>query len=112
MKFDDEACPDEFGLYYEMNGKPCFRGPIWHSPVGVPASYATVEFGYDVREAINAGLAILLPRAKPFGLDAETGTMINIGTPLMKRLPPQHEIERVEKKLSEPFFFLEIPIET
>jgi len=111
VKFDGDPCPDAFQIFYAMNGTPDFRGPICHSPVGVPATYATVEFSYAAGKAIRSGLSAALPRAKPFGRDSQTGEMVNIGTPLGKRLPPQSEIETVEKKLSAPFFFVEIPIE-
>ena len=112
MRFDDEACPEPFEIYYAMNGKPDFRTPICHSPVGVPASYGTVEFSHAVRKALLAGLCTVLPQAKPFGRDSETGETVNTGTPLGRRFSSWPEVQAVEEKLSAPFFFLEIAIET
>ena len=112
VKFDDEACPDPFEIFYAMNGKPDFRTPISHSPAGVPGSYATVEFSHAVHKALLAGLSTALPKAKPFGLDSETGGMVNVGTPLGRRFSSWPEVQAAEEKLSAPFFFLEIPIET
>ena len=43
VTLDDTAISDKFSFFLEASGKTTFYPPMFHSPLGAPASYAAVE---------------------------------------------------------------------
>jgi hypothetical protein len=60
--------------------------PMFHSPLGAPASFAAIELSPRVEAAVLAGLRALVPPLKPFGTDTETGEEITMASSLRQRL--------------------------
>ncbi len=59
---------------------------MFHSPLGVPASFAAVSLAGRTEAAIDAALNFLIPRLRPCGLDRETGELITGATPMQDRV--------------------------
>lgn len=82
VKFDQQACPLKFtfSIGSDALGKPLFYAPVFHSPLGAPASYGAVEIPKEAEDAITTALNIIFPSVKPLGLDPETGREITMLT--------------------------------
>lgn len=76
VTLDENTIPDRFSFGLAANGMPELFLPIVSSPLGVPASYATVELTDETLAAIKQLLASTLPRMRPFGLNRETGELV------------------------------------
>lgn len=91
LKLDDQVLdqtmleePFSFGL--GQNGKPNWYTPMFHSPLGAPASFAAVELSEVTEHGVQRLLERILPRMKPLGLDPATGTMLHYGASIEERM--------------------------
>ena len=76
VSLDGNKIPDRFRFGLGSNGKPELFFPMFHSPLGAPASYAAVELTYKTETAIKNLLTEILPKMKPLGLNRGTGEMV------------------------------------
>jgi hypothetical protein len=83
---DDQQVDSDFSFEIDGAGAPILYFPMFNSPLGVPASFAAVQLTDDTESAIKLGLAYVLPRLRPFGLDKETGELVDAGTPIASRV--------------------------
>ena len=88
VKFDQTECPRDFtfSIGDDAVGKPHFYYPIFHSPLGSPASYGAVEMPKAADEAIRKALNTIFPSVKPLGLDSQTGQVITMLTKHIDRV--------------------------
>ena len=105
---DDRAGSTAIHFYYDRVAWPLWRGDVFHSPLGVPASFSAVEF--SERATIARGLQELLPRIKPVGRD-DDGSMIAPSDPITTRLPTEFDTEALRRKLDDPSFELRIEVQ-
>ena len=110
VKADDRAGSTTIHFYYDLVAWPLWRGSVFHSPLGVPASFPSVEFSEDATEAITRGLQELLPRIKPVGRD-DDGSMISFSDSMATRLPPGFDTEALRRKLDDSSFELRIEVQ-
>lgn len=82
VKFDQQECPLKFtfSIGDDALGKPLYYTPVFHSPLGAPASYGAVKIPKEAEDAITKALNIIFPSVKPLGLDPETGQEITMLT--------------------------------
>jgi hypothetical protein len=73
-----------FGL--ETSGKTTFYLPMFHSPLGAPASYAAIKLTKRTNRAITAALHKTIPRLMGAGVNRETGEEITYHSPPNKRI--------------------------
>ena len=73
-----------FGL--NASGKTDFYLPMFHSPLGAPASYAAIELTPKTLEAIKQGLHKTIPHVLGSGINKETGLKVEAQTPPQLRL--------------------------
>ncbi len=107
IKFDSEVLEDRLDFGLNASGRVDYYLPIFHSPLGVPASYPAIEISNEVREAIAKGLGEIFPRLKAAGIDRETGEEIAYFTPPKERVDHkilQNAIYRVNKEFSKVIF--------
>jgi len=90
VAFDNVVLPEDFRFGLEASGKTMFYMPMFHSPLGAPASYAAIEITENTKTAIMSGLRKTFPRLKGAGLDKETGREITFHT---------HPADRVDAKI-------------
>lgn len=86
VSLDGTRLEDRFRFSVGSNGKPEVFLPMFHSPLGAPASYAAVELTSETSKAILAGLHRAIPHVEAYGLDRRTGRMVGNGTPISERI--------------------------
>ena len=74
----------KFGL--EASGETKFHLPMFHSPLGAPASYAAIDLTPKTLAAIKQGLHQALPRVMAVGSNKVTGQNVPVNTPARLRL--------------------------
>ena len=73
-----------FGL--ETSGETKFHLPMFHSPLGAPASYAAIDLTPKTLAAIKQGLHQAIPRVMAAGSNKVTGQNGGFNTPPQQRL--------------------------
>ncbi len=73
--------------------------PMFHSPLGVPASYPAIDLDEDIREAIFAAVRRLFPKVTAFGLDRASGRLITAHTALMDRVVDREALAETRRKM-------------
>ena len=106
MQFDDEICPHRGCFSVGSNGKICFYLPMFHSPLGAPASYSAIHISSSVEEKISDSLASLLPPLMPLGLSRQSGVHITTSTPFCDRIYDNDKFAVAKQKISNPQFIL------
>ena len=89
---DDESTPQALSFNYGWAPQPQWRAASFHSPLGVPASFPSVEFTPDARRVISWGLEALLPRLSGFSP--------GVGN----ELPAGFDLDALRTRLQEPSF--------
>ena len=89
VKFDEFEIEDELDFGIEITGRPRFNLPIFTSPLGVPASFASIEITSKTHQAIGMALQGTFPRLKPFGRNRETGIEITMSSSISDRISVQ-----------------------
>jgi hypothetical protein len=95
VKFDDFELDDSLSLRMEITGRPIFQFPIFTSPLGVPASFSSINITSNTEQAINEALRRTFPRLKPLGRNRGTGIEITSVSPIDARLS-RREIEEAK----------------
>ncbi len=75
-----------FRMWADEAGAIGMSPPMFHSPLGAPASFAAIELSPRVEAAVRAGLRALVPPLKPLGTDRGTGEEITMASSLRQRL--------------------------
>lgn len=86
VAFDSVVLSEKLRFGLEVSGKTRFYLPMFHSPLGAPASYSAVEISDKTHAAILKGLRETIPRVKGAGLDRNTGKEITYHTPPNERI--------------------------
>jgi len=86
VSIDSVESSERFIFRLELNGKVALELPMFHSPLGAPASYAAVKITNATHQAILKGLHETFPCLKAVGIDTETGERIERNTPLEDRI--------------------------
>ena len=76
VHLDDVKLSERFSFGLGAHGKPDLFFPMFHSPLGAPASYVAIELTPQTTSAIKELLADVLPKMKALGLNRETGELI------------------------------------
>jgi hypothetical protein len=88
IAFDGVEFPNRFSFSIgESDGRTKIFIPMFHSPLGVPASFAAIEIPENVYKEIENEIRTLFPRITPFGRDSKTNKETNSRTPFHERLP-------------------------
>lgn len=95
----------------DQSGRVVFDMPMFHSPMGVPASYQAIEFTGRTRIAINRALELLIPRLLPLGKDQRTGMEVTYFTPLEDRVVDRQLLESMKQNLSSNLNQIEIRLD-
>ena len=107
MKFDNEFCLDRGNFYLSNNGKLDFSLPMFHSPLGAPASYPAINIKQSTEHLIADILNTNMPRFKPLGIDKETGVHFSASTPIKDRIVSNEAFQVAKKKFSDKNHSLE-----
>ena len=83
---DSVEMKERFKFRVEIDGKYRISPPFYHSPLGVPATYAQIELSDESNYRIESMLNDFFPKMKPLGLDKASGKMICGNTPIKERV--------------------------
>ena len=100
LTLDNARLPERLRFHLDISGWLNFELPMFHSPLGTPASYAAVEFTPETREAITEGLRRTVPRVQGYGIVRATGREIGSSTPLAGRIVDYTEFEASKARAS------------
>lgn len=86
VTLDAEELPAKLRFALETSGETKFHLPMFHSPLGAPASYAALDLTPKTLAAIKQGLHLAIPRVMAAGSDKVTGQKIAFDAPLQQRI--------------------------
>ena len=109
LAFDGEPLRHRFRFDMDISGRLRFRMPMFHSPLGAPASYAAIEFTDETRCSIDKGLHAVLPRLHGCGIVRATGKEINHWTPIDERIVDGEAFEAAKARASAPGYSITVP---
>lgn len=66
LSLDGVLAKERIRFSPEESGKPSLNFPMYHSPLGVPASYSVIEITWETEYCILKQLKMLLPRGNYF----------------------------------------------
>jgi hypothetical protein len=99
---DDQS--ESLELQMAENGWLTFCIPLFHSPLGAPASYGAIKMTNDTEGAVSAAVRSLLPRLMPFGINPKTKKWITTSTPLQERILDKGELMAALDRIGQPDF--------
>ena len=111
ISFDAVPLPKKLKFGVEQSGKAVFFLPMFHSPLGAPASYATIEISDKTSRAILKGLHSTIPRVKGYGINRETGKQIYSHTPICERIINHDEFWLAKKRIESDGYTISIDTE-
>lgn len=112
VALDRQALDYEFSFEIQGNGTPNLFWPMFHSPLGVPASYAAVDITDETESAIEMALSHLLPRLRPFGLNRDTGKSIDMTTSIEDRMLEPEKLPKLLQVTGSKSFQLTVQIQS
>ncbi len=101
---DDRMPPESLRLSLGGDGWLTYSLPMFHSPLGAPASYTAVVLNEAASRAVACAVRGLLPRVLPFGLHPITKDWITQSSPLSQRVVSHVDFEAAFARLHEPTF--------
>ena len=100
-----DALPgEELSLWMSETGWLTFSPPLFHSPLGAPATYGAIELTRTTEDAVTGAVRSLLPRVLPLGLNPKTRDWVTIGTPLHERIVDISQFDVAFERISQPDF--------
>lgn len=107
---DDRMPPEELSISLGGDGWLTYSLPMFHSPLGAPASYSAVALPEAASRAVTSAVRSLLPRILPFGLHPITKEWITQLTPLSQRVVNQDEFDTAFARIHESKFSLVLSV--
>lgn len=101
---DDRMPPEDLSISLGGDGWLTFSLPMFHSPLGAPASFSAVVLTEAASRAVASVVRGLLPRVLPFGLHPITKQWITQSTPLSERVVSHVEFEAAFARIHESTF--------
>jgi len=99
IDLDDVHVNDRFDFSLEASGWTTFYIPMFHSPLGAPASYLAILITSETEHAIMKGLRATVPRVEPYGLNQKTGKETTQNTPVSDRIIDLSQFESIKNKV-------------
>ena len=111
VDLDGVQLPKRFRFGVELTDRPTLFFPMFHSPCGVPASFAAIEITDRTETAILEGLRRTIPAVRPYGVDHKTGKDIDSRTPLSKRILDRKQFESAKRRVNLSGYSISVDIE-
>jgi hypothetical protein len=101
----DDALPgEELALWMTESGRLTFSPPLFHSPLGAPATYGAIELSKNTEQAVTAAVQSLLPRLLPLGINPKTKVWVTTSTPLDERIADAAEFNAAFDRITSADF--------
>ena len=111
VALDSNILPDKFNFWLEASGLTRFCIPMFHSPLGAPASYGAVRITNKTNDAILQGLRDTIPRLEGVGISKKTGMRIELRTPPIERIE-KNILEQVQNKVSQEGYSITVEMKS
>jgi hypothetical protein len=109
--FDGVEYSDKFSFSLgESDGYTNIQIPMFHSPLGVPASYLSIEIPGNVERAIENEIRTLFPRVTPHGRNKKTKKYTDAYTPTHERLSDPDALLKTVETITDPKFEIRIDV--
>lgn len=108
LSLDNLVFQEDFDLGIEITGRPTFYVPMFHSPLGVPASYAAIELDQKTEAAVRTALMQVFPRLRAYGLHKDLDLIIDAMSPFEEQIIDQAEFK--EKCAALPKAVVTVPV--
>ena len=95
-----------FRFSIDISGKSEISPPMFISPMGVPASYPSIELTEETTNEITKLINDFFPKVKPLGIDKETSVFIDRNVPMSDRVVDPKELNWVVDEVSSEGFEL------
>lgn len=96
-----DALPgEELTLWMSESGRLTFSPPLFHSPLGAPATYGAIELTKNTEQAVAAAVQGLLPRLLPLGINPKTKEWVTTSTPLPERITDASEFNAALERIT------------
>jgi len=95
---------EALSLRMSETGWLTYSVPLFHSPLGAPASYAAIELSVATQSAVDTAVRSLLPRLLPLGINPKTKEWITNATPLEARITDGPAFMAALDRLGRPEF--------
>jgi hypothetical protein len=86
LSLDNLTLQNKIKFNLDASGKTAFSLPMFHSPLGAPASYAAIEITKKTHKAITTALHKTIPKLMGAGKNSNTGEEITFHTPPHRRI--------------------------
>jgi hypothetical protein len=86
LSLDNVVIKEPLDLRVCINGKIVITPPMFHSPLGVPCSYATLVLDEATVQAITQTLQAVFPQIRAFGWHKELDLIIDGFSPFEERI--------------------------
>lgn len=111
LRLDDVALAESFSFGLGNDGRPELFFPVFHSPLGAPASYSAVRLTQETVASTENLLGAILPKMKPLGLNRETDEMVFATTHSeLDRVVVMSEYKAAMARIFDPDFEASIPV--
>jgi hypothetical protein len=97
LALDGKKLEERFYLGIEITGRVRHYAPMFHSPMGVPASYAAVELDSKTDAAVQEALESIFPRVRAYGWHKDIDVIIDAMTSFKDRIIDKVEFEKRRK---------------
>ena len=108
ITLDNLSYISDFNFSADITGRYGIHVPLYISPLSVPASYPSIDLTADTEEGIENLINQNFPKLKPFGLNRETGEMIDRQTKLEVRIIDKNQVALIINKIKMKDFELKI----
>ena len=112
VALDNLVFQKRFSVWMEITGKPTFSPPMFHSPLGAPASYAAIDLDEKTNKAILKALEQVFPRVRAFGWHKDLDLIIDGFSPFEERIIDPPEFERMRAALAKPDLVSTVEVDT
>jgi hypothetical protein len=100
----DELPAVELTLNMDETGWLKFTPPLFHSPLGAPATYGAITLTYSTERAVTDAVKGLLSRLLSLGLHPKTKEWITIGSPMHERVNDIPAFNEAFNRITDPDF--------
>ena len=112
LSLDGKKLEDRFYVGVEITGRVKYGPPMFHSPLGVPASYAAVELDDKTDAAVQEALESIFPRVRAYGWHKDIDVIIDAMTPFEERVVDKVEFDAKRQAIESDHLKVSAPVES
>lgn len=102
LALDDMVLEEKVSFSAEASGKSNFSLPMFHSPLGAPASYSAYEITKKTHQAVNQALALTIPKLAGTGRHPESKKEITINSPITDRISKE-KLKQAKRRVKKSY---------